>query len=167
VECEAGKILDLVPDQAVPSGGGFLVTPPGAHLVKTREWQVHEAIELSFAKARLRTLDNLAEFAPQRIALHSHCWEPSRRERPTKRDLPYRQNGVHAGLSLGGSVTFSRQTASMACLFSRSRKLRKRGFLDQNEKGHLTPASRGFSPGLAPTTLPTGRWWKAHLTQSS
>jgi hypothetical protein len=49
---------------------------------------------------------------------------------------------------IGWPVTFSRQTASAARLFSRSRKLRKRGFLDQNEKGHLTPTLRaGFSPG--------------------
>jgi hypothetical protein len=54
---------------------------------------------------------------------------------------------------IGWQVTFSRQTASMARLFSRSRpeavrdELRKRGFLDQNEKGHLTPTSRAdFRP---------------------
>jgi hypothetical protein len=63
-----------------------------------------EAIELSFTKARLRTPHNLAEFAPRRIALHPHRWEAvetgeANRTRQKERiDLPYRQNGVAAGL---------------------------------------------------------------------
>jgi hypothetical protein len=127
---------------------------------KTREWQADtvaillktddDAIELRFNKARLRTPQTAAQFAPKLIRCDPNGWvvvgDAGKSGRTRSQHSIIRAQFLQAYDRLADAVQpsggFAGETVRKVKVEAIRDELRRRGFLDVNERGNVVSASR-------------------------